>query len=362
MGMNPLDLFFGIGGLGMEGVGSYLGWEEGKRQAKYWEDITADSLQRIDEFRDNGQVDLQNLSDTLRPGYDALAGNWASGAQSLTSRGTQDWSNLYGTTTGNYASGTTGIQGLSGDRMSTLGGEISSLQGGMDAAYGDRLSKGMSMLEGYGDQAKRDVRQDFAESTQSELARLGSVGLGNTSAGSVMQRGMAEEQGNVMNRLNEDLAKIGLDTYSGLSGDQLASRSGLGQFGIGMMDTARAQDLSQRERMLGGAADLATNLGSQTLNAQQALGEFNLDNQVAASRAQLGEQERLAMQPFNFMQDMLGMRIGTAQQFGLPPEVVPWQLPVGQGMTNMWNVRQSRKGQEQDSGGGFQTPLFGMSW
>lgn len=359
--MGMWDMILGGGGALLNAWGAIEQNQMAREDRDYWKGQTGDALQRIDEFRDQGQVDLQRLSDTLRPGYDSLADNWAKGAQSLTSSGTAGWDSMLKNLTGDYAAGTSGIQGLSGDRMSALGSSLSDLQGSMNKAYGDRTAKGMSMLAGYGDQAKADIRQDFGNATKSELARLGSVGLGNTSAGAVTSRGMARGQSDAMNRLNEGLTKIGLDTYSGLSGDQLASQSGLGQFGIGMMDTARGQDLSQRERLLNSGADLAGTYGSRALEAKQDLGEFNLSNQVAASRAQLGEQERLAMQPFDFMKEMMNTKNSTALDWGLPPEAVPWQLAAGQGLTNAWNVLKSgsaAKKEREKMGGGM--TLFGF--
>lgn len=363
--MGWMDMLLGVGGMGMNIWGGLLQDQMAREDRAYWQGQTKDAQNRLQEFGDRAMPQVQGMSDDLSSRYSALAGDWSRGSREHADSAYGDWKSFYDTLTGGYETGSTGVKGMSSNRIGELGTSISNLKSGMDSAYGNRLSTGMSMLKDYGNQSRKDIQKSFADQTQSELARLGSVGLGNTSAGSVMRRGMAEQETDALGRLNESLTKIGLDTYSGLSGDQLASRSGLGQFGIGMMDSARGQDIGLSERLLNTGTDLAGMYGEKRINAGTELGEFALMNDIAARQALLGEQERFAMTPINYERGLISEKNATALDWGLPPEVIPWQLGAGQNMTNMWNVRQTRKGQEAASnqnGGSISLLGSGFSW
>lgn len=196
-----------------------------------------------------------------------------------------------------------------------LGSQLGGQYGTLTDAYGGRTERGMGMLEGMGQQAAADIRDDYRRSgaaTQADLARRG---LGGSSVSAGATSANQREQQNSLNRLNETLRQQQFNAYAGLSGEQLGAQergygnvaniglAGLGaqQSGIESANAARMGRLGAQERA--NMARLDARLGSQS--AQNAL-----------AAQQLGAQQQQGNLISNTYGNLLGNNLGLQQQLG----------------------------------------------
>lgn len=97
--------------------------------------------------------------------------------------------------------------------------------------YQDRYDTGIGMLEGWGDQERRDLQRDFDTALEADQANLRARGLGSSTITSTAQLGNQRERSEAMARLNERLNRERLGVHERLSGDLLGSQERVGQLG-----------------------------------------------------------------------------------------------------------------------------------
>lgn len=149
-------------------------------------------------------------------GYaDAAANTEAMRRQNESDRGQalSQWANLTNNT----------VAGMNQDQQRLLGDYDSRFRT-MEGQFQDRLNTGMGLLEGQGEQGRRDIKEAArvnAAAAQQQLARSG-FGGGQFLAG--VQTGKTREEAAATNRLNELLGAQKFDAYKGLSGDLMGAR------------------------------------------------------------------------------------------------------------------------------------------
>lgn len=97
--------------------------------------------------------------------------------------------------------------------------------------YAGRTATGMGMLQGYGQQARRDINQQYDASGRNQLADLQSRGLGSSTVRSSIAQGNERQRGDALNRLGESVQGMRTGLYSQLSGEQLGHANQAQQFG-----------------------------------------------------------------------------------------------------------------------------------
>ena len=85
----------------------------------------------------------------------------------------------------------------------------------------ERVDYGMEYLEGYGEQARRDISQAWRNRESQAMLELAQSGLGGTFLGPALGAGYETAEQADINRLNELLARLNLETYTDLTGEQL---------------------------------------------------------------------------------------------------------------------------------------------
>jgi hypothetical protein len=89
--------------------------------------------------------------------------------------------------------------------------------------YQDREDTAMSMLNGLGDQEKKDLEQNWKEQQAAGTQNMISSGLTGTTIMPTMNMGYEREKNADLSRLNERLQEQKLDTYGTYSGDKLSA-------------------------------------------------------------------------------------------------------------------------------------------
>ncbi len=309
-------------------LGDWAQYDTGRGIWQDFMNMRGQSLGKVDDLtgRTNdaltGLIRGTNADPGLDSRYQALYTVAAANAPELAKNLGKGYTDLASSLPAEYRSLSMDLGDRFGTRTDTLGSDADIFSKDLAGRYADRTAKGMSMLEGYGNQAKADVRQGFADRTKSELARLGGVGLGNTSAGSVMSRGMGEEESNAMNRLNEDLMGVNYNAYSGLTGDELLARGKLGEMSLGLKERTTRDALLAKERGLDTYTGLKGDLSTNALNANSDLAQWGFLTGNAMNEANLDKQLELGMMPISNDISMTSMWNNTAMNWGQPPEVL----------------------------------------
>ena len=191
-------------------------------------------------------------------------------------------------------------------RREDIVGQLGKREADIDKRFGDRLSKGLSMREGMGDEEKKEIRRRFADRLKQGEAKaeqgLLSRGLGGTTIRSSVLGGMqsrsAREEEAALDRVTAEVRRGNVAAFQQMSGDQLtaAQNASMAKIQAGKEltgDEARAlsainQEIGARESQMGMAgagalqginrmaAGQQASLGAQGLAGTQALGAQGL--------------------------------------------------------------------------------------
>lgn len=110
-------------------------------------------------------------------------------------------------------------EGMIGDDLPWLQEQ----SGRLRDAYGARTQAGMQLLEGYGDQAKKDIGDETTRQRASTDQSMIDRGLYNTTVRDNMQQGISRRHADALGSLYDHLAQTNLQAYSNLSGQQLGA-------------------------------------------------------------------------------------------------------------------------------------------
>ena len=139
----------------------------------------------------------------------------------------------------------------------------------------ERVGYGMEYLEGYGEQAREDISQSWQNRESQAMIELGQAGLGGTFLTHALGSGYERAEQADVNRLDELLAMLNMETYTGLTGEQLdimgqqqGVASGLSGDVINQMTYGQAIGLSNQmpgllQTQQFGAADVGFAAGAQ---------------------------------------------------------------------------------------------------
>ena len=184
--------------------------------------------------------------------------------------------------------------------------------GQLTQGYQDRYKRGMSMLEGMGNQERRDINTNYDNlGAQTHDYGVGR-GLSGTTVMPGLQRGVARGRSDALGRLDETLRQqqIGLDTQ--LSGDYL-----------GAMGAANAFDINQMGQNFGAYGQVeGSRLAPQYDLTNQMLGWIGGRNDVAPAES-----------PFLNTQMTLGQGAGPAYSAPEQSNAGLWSSLIGGGTT-----------------------------
>lgn len=93
--------------------------------------------------------------------------------------------------------------------------------------YGQRTARGMSMLRGLGDQEKADIEASYAGEQDRALADLIGRGAGGSTIASMTRAGIEREKTSAVSRQQARVRDQLFGAYAGLSGEELAAKTGL---------------------------------------------------------------------------------------------------------------------------------------
>lgn len=143
----------------------------------------------------------------------------------------------------------------------------------------DRYARGMKILEGAGEQTRKDINTSYDANAGSIEADLASRGLDNSTIRSNLLQGNLRERRDTLGRLDESLRGQRLETDANLSGDVInAERSAaIGSNALLQSRTSGRQSLAGS---LGGAL-----LDKQDANTQQ---RVSFDSSIGTQRQNLG--------------------------------------------------------------------------
>lgn len=88
----------------------------------------------------------------------------------------------------------------------------------------DRTTQGLALLEGAGEQTRRDINQQFDELGGTIAQNLTSRGLGGTTIAPTLQQGVERERAGGLGRLDEIIRQQQVNTFTTLSGDEFGAR------------------------------------------------------------------------------------------------------------------------------------------
>jgi len=118
----------------------------------------------------------------------------------------------------------TGINRMTFDRDRALA-EAERGGGEMLSAISKRNADILGNLEGMGEQAARDIREDYRKQGATQAQGLVSRGLGGTTIGASLQSAIERQQQDALNRLNESVRTQKTNLQTGLSSDYLSQLS-----------------------------------------------------------------------------------------------------------------------------------------
>lgn len=308
----------------LSGISGFLGglmdWAQGMADQEEWRQRTDEALSDINATSDrmmHGTDDYKgilDIVDTYTPQYGALAVAMANDANAVA----RNLSNAYDELTNLYDSGAANIQGTFDAMSRDVQGRYAGLEEALNQAYGNRTSTAMGMLEGAGEQAKADIRQDYRNLDAAQQQALVNRGLGNTILGASMKAGTERQAQDALGRLNEILRQQKLDTYGTFSGDELANRRDMGVGGVEL-----ATNLGKSKTEL--SNNLLQNrvaLGQDAASAVTETGKWAADREYMAGLDAVANAERLAKDVLALEGANLDRRVGASLDFGLPPQAV----------------------------------------
>ncbi|KKM72930.1 hypothetical protein LCGC14_1415540 [marine sediment metagenome] len=205
---------------------------------------------------------------------------------------------------------------------------LDDLRGDVSGGFGEFRERSESLLEGGGEQARKDINRRFDQREAEARARLRRQGLGSSSVVGNRIAAIDEARDAELARLDERLRREKLGVETGLSRGELASQERLGLARSGTSSRLSGEELSAQERLTNLGLTTRAGLSGDTLSAQERLGgqEAAASERLAGtglglrerlSGQQLQDVFRLFLQQMGFDQDFLG-DIGGLLQQGLP--------------------------------------------
>lgn len=292
---------------------------------------------------------LRSGTTGVQQGYGALGRGIGSGFQELGARSGAGFGALSGATQGGYM-----------DLGNRLGG-----------GYQERLNRGLSNLQGMGDQAKKDINRDY-QGFQSRVGQdLVSRGLSASTVSSTLRSGVERERQAAVERLNENIRNERLNLDARLSGDQLAAQerlgvgglqsganiglaglqtgANIGLSGLGTLSNIGMTGLNSLNRNNLFGTGLAADLSGQRLGVQNQLGQLGLNYLAQAGLAgagaqsgvemgRLGSLQNLGNQRLNFIQNLMNARTGQLNSINIPAPASP---SFGQSLLAIMQAKQA---------------------
>ncbi len=184
---------------------------------------------------------------------------------------------------------------------------------GIVSGYGDRYERGMSNLEGMGEQSRRDIQQQYDSERARQRMELSSRNLGGSTVMSSMMGGVERERRDALGREDERLREQRLYWDAGLSGETLQAR----QFQQGRANTMSGDVLSSRETQQTNAANMRADamdtygynreytdlLRQNRLTNRTNMGAEGLNYRDAAFQQQQADKYNYGMMPAQFEMD-----------------------------------------------------------
>ena len=193
----------------------------------------------------------------------------------------------------------------------------------------NRQATAMSMLQGMGDQTRKDINTQYNANAGNIQAGLASRGLGNSTILSSMQTGNERERAGSLGRLDESLRNQALNTYGAYSGDVLNAQGTYGQntlnmygqLGASVMDLQnqnRANQLGWNQNIGAQALNYGSSANTNFMNALQGTNFAYPDNSWLAANQALGQglggyegtQDAMNLQRKIANQNMVGNLVG----------------------------------------------------
>lgn len=195
----------------------------------------------------------------------------------------------YGQALGGLASNETALRGNLDKAYGTTMGSLKDVNAALQSGYANQQRDVMGLMEGMGDTQKRQARENWAAQGAKTQQNLTDSGMGNTTIGA--QMGIANTAG-----MNKDLAAIDESTrtaksgmLANLTGNALASRQAMGQYGTGL----QADMLNNQTNMLANQAD--TNWGRRADLGQTFMSD---QNAMGLEKAQMADAQSQARQQY----------------------------------------------------------------
>lgn len=189
--------------------------------------------------------------------------------------------------------------------------------------YENRYQRGMDLLNGLGDQEKRDVTESYQKLGAANQQDMTNRGLTGTTIMPTMRAGIERERQDALSRVNERLQREQLMTDAGLSGDALGAQERMYGQGLAGYMGATGDTLGFAERRNDTYPDMNQLMG--------------LAQQYGASGAGYGGGPGYDMvSPSQLGYSLPGAGGGMAMNHGMQNWVQPWAQPQAQPQQNPW--------------------------
>lgn len=326
----------------LQTLSGFWQYQQGMEDRKEWQRRTEDALTRIGSSSEESKTLLTQLQDSMLPKYQGLADMMSGRSEGIVGNLQHGYDQLGR----DYAA-------MGGDVMSRWDAtsdralsEFSALENAQNRAYADRTRTAMGMLEGAGEQAKADIRQDYRNLGSAQQQQLVNRGMGNSILGASMAAGTEKQAQGALGRLAESLRKEQLSTYGAFSGDELANRGAMGTQRVGLISDFGKGGAALKYDIGKGGVDLAQGAIRDVTDARQ----WALDADYSASADMLANQERMGLMSLQEIKDWNDRYVGAQLEFGLPPEV---QNPLSYPAQTATTLSAARMSRPKPKRGGF---------
>lgn len=234
-------------------------------------------------FSYNGPQDINQRFDILR---DAMRGNQMAGLA--------DFNNMAGSIVGRMNQLSSNILGdfanVGKQRTDTLNAEQAGLLSSFDQGAGDLLTaalnrqqEGMGILEGMGEQSRKNINRQFDAAQSRNLQEMQARGLGDSTLLSGARTATERERAGALGDLDESLRGQRFDAFSSLSGDVMNTRGANFANRMGLLGTQSDQRLGLSDALATGGFDLRSGFRTDLANTM---------NQFDTDRFNMGQQNR----------------------------------------------------------------------
>jgi len=235
-------------------------------------------------------------------GYETLISETLGGIDKLTATTMEG----YAGRTGSILSNVRNIMQEVQQRMPDVMGPLTAAGKEQQAGYEARLSEAMGYLDEAGEQARRDIHEEFGNLEAEARAEMTSRGMMSTTVWPSIQKNIQEAESAEMRRLDDDLRQQQLEWQTGLQGELLQwqertaaleamYRSGLSgdaitsmMWGAGIEADLSGEELAALERLGMYATGTYAGLSSEALQTQTMLDTSALNMQLALLQGQQG--------------------------------------------------------------------------